>query len=108
MLNAKLNHDQQSAVRQLASFLASFNKHMIISGAGGTGKSYLMRYINGYWNDVKTMASIFSTNEVGDPVFTGTTNDVRVALQLALLPPLLPLHCQETEPPGEGKTGAAG
>ena len=56
---------------------------MIISGAGGTGKSYLMRYINGYWNDVKTMASIFSTNEVGDPVFTGTTNEAVNQLDIA-------------------------
>lgn len=83
MLNANLNHDQQSAVTQLASFLASSNKHMIISGAGGTGKSYLMRYINGYWNDVKTRASIFSTNEVGDPVFTGTTNEAVNQLDIA-------------------------
>ena len=83
MLNANLNHDQQAAVTQLASFLASSNKHMIISGAGGTGKSYLMRYINGYWNDVKTRASIFSTNEVGDPVFTGTTNEAVNQLDIA-------------------------
>lgn len=40
-----LNSDQQKAVDGLYTFLLSNNKEYILSGAGGTGKSYLISYV---------------------------------------------------------------
>ena len=71
-----LNECQKRAVTQLSSFLAMpSQKHMIIEGAGGVGKGYLLRYLHDNWNEVVTRASIFTAESIPTPEFTATTNE---------------------------------
>ena len=71
-----LNECQKRAVIQLSSFLAMpSQKHMIIEGAGGVGKGYLLRYLHDNWNEVVTRASVFTTESIPAPEFTATTNE---------------------------------
>ena len=79
-----LNECQKRAVNQLCTFLAKpEEKHMVITGSGGTGKGYLLRYLSKHWDYIENKVSIFNnTVKVPKPEFTATTNEAVYQLQI--------------------------
>lgn len=70
-----LNKDQQLALTGLVTFLSTNEQHMILSGAGGCGKGYLLNYLANNWDEVNNMMSVFTDKTVSFPMFTATTNE---------------------------------
>ena len=70
-----LNDDQRNAFQQFSLFVAGNDKHFVISGAGGTGKSHLMRYIKDNWNQVEVRVQLLTGDTPRKPLFTATTNE---------------------------------
>ena len=79
-----LNECQKRAVNQLCTFLAKpEEKHMVLTGSGGTGKGYLLRYLSKHWGYIENKVSIFNnTVKVPKPEFTATTNEAVYQLQI--------------------------
>jgi exodeoxyribonuclease-5 len=89
-----LNQDQQAAADKILQFLFSPEKAFKLSGAGGTGKTFLMRHIKEELLDVyKKSAALFGMPVVDyEIIFTATTNKAAEVLGDAIGAPAETIH----------------
>lgn len=93
-METTLNKEQAQAVEDVFKFLFSDEKEMRLSGAGGTGKTFTMKYIlqkvlNDYTVTCETLGIAPAFNEV---VITATTNKAASVLNKAISVPTSTIH----------------
>lgn len=91
----KLNKDQREAAEQLLSFLLSDDRMYHLSGAAGTGKTYMMKYIiKELLRDYAIMCKVmgFGKPKTWDIAFTATTNKAAEALADSIGEPATTIH----------------
>ena len=80
-----LNQDQQAALGRLSTFVFDDSKELVLSGAAGTGKSYLInQFLQGFSSYVALGKAVASEDFPETLMITATTNKAVSALQSQL------------------------
>lgn len=80
-----LNKDQQAALGRLSTFVFDDSKELVLSGAAGTGKSYLInQFLQGFSSYVALGKAVASEDFPETLMITATTNKAVSALQTQL------------------------
>lgn len=89
-----LTNDQQNAVDKFKQFLYSDDKELIISGAGGVGKTYVIKYlIDKIIPDYEKTCSLLNIKPIIDNVeLTATTNKAAEVLSQETQLPISTIH----------------
>lgn len=94
-VETKLNDGQKKAVEELLDFLLSDQKEFNLSGAAGTGKTFMMRYIESHiLDEYKTLCTVmgFGTPKNYQCQYVATTNKAAEVLSKSILKPTSTVH----------------
>jgi GTPase SAR1 family protein len=88
-----LNEDQQLAANEIIKFLLSDKKEFVLTGSGGTGKSYLLKYLQTHlFNDYVKISNLYGEPEIKHIKFTAMTHKAVAVLLSSINDEIETLH----------------